>query len=79
VWHYIDFSFCRPFNKHDWKVAFALNYLIIAVYSVFALAGIFFSLQRIVQQVTFSPLCLFSVCAAFLQVTVFSDPSSPPS
>ncbi|CAL8461956.1 g1487 [Coccomyxa elongata] len=39
-----------PFNKLGWKVAFALNYFIILVYSAFTVGGIFFSIQRIVQQ-----------------------------
>ena len=46
---------CRPFNKLGWKVAFVLNYFIIVVYSAFTVGGIFFSIQRIVQQVRISP------------------------
>lgn len=41
----------RPFNKLGWKVAFALNYFIALVYAGFTVGGIFFSIQRIVQQV----------------------------
>ncbi|EIE25080.1 hypothetical protein COCSUDRAFT_65085 [Coccomyxa subellipsoidea C-169] len=39
-----------PFNKFGWKVAFALNYFIMVVYAAFTVGGIFFSIQRIVQQ-----------------------------
>lgn len=43
--------YCRPFNRFGWKVAFALNYFIAVVYAGFTVGGIFFSIQRIVQQV----------------------------
>jgi len=45
----------RPFNKFGWKVAFALNYLIALIYAAFTIGGIFFSIQRIVQQVSLLP------------------------
>ncbi len=62
---------CRPFNKLGWKVAFALNYFIIVVYAAFTVGGIFFSIQRIVQQVrTSSDIIIVSVYGNFLVVCV---------
>ncbi|KAK9831382.1 hypothetical protein WJX81_007976 [Elliptochloris bilobata] len=40
----------RWLAAHGWLPCFLLNYCIIAVFSVFTVGGIFFSIQRIVQQ-----------------------------